>query len=130
MINQDERYLDLPQSEWLESGASLTYDSVVQNLDPDLDLGEQARFVPGGAGLFVFGRDEDGTIVERGTFAWEFDGGACAGTELEGETLGWIAFVSLSARRKTRRRARVGFFLRVALLARGAASSARGSVGV
>ena len=64
---------------------------------------EQAQFIPGRAGLFVFGRGADGKTVERGTFSWEFAGG-CEGPGLEWETLGWIEFM-ISASRARRPKA-------------------------
>jgi len=90
IINEDNSYL--PTN--LTNGAIISYDSISAQLNPSLPLEEQLDRVPGGAGLFVFGNNEQGDIIERGRFVWEFAPDNCGVVPmLTGEALGWIGFV-------------------------------------
>ncbi len=58
--------------------------------------------LPGAAGLFLFGNDEDGQPILRSQIVWTFgaprvehdEGCANATKELEGKSVGWVIFVS------------------------------------
>lgn len=67
------------------------------------DDDEQGKYpLPGGAGLFMFGNDDDGQPILRNQIVWTFgtpglgDSGDCtiATMEMEGKSLGWVVIVS------------------------------------
>ena len=67
------------------------------------DDDEEGKYpLPGGAGLFMFGNDDDGKPILRNQIVWTFgtpglgDSGDCtiATMEMEGKSLGWVVIVS------------------------------------
>ena len=52
--------------------------------------------IPGGAGLFLFGNNDDGDVILRSRLVWEFSGDCEIELNIEGDTLGWIMFVSIN----------------------------------
>ena len=53
------------------------------------------EYVSGGAGLFLFGNNDEGEVIVQNRMVWEFGGGCGEGMpRMEGESLGWIGFVS------------------------------------
>jgi len=97
LINEDPRYLTEAN---LTEGMTITYPSISQSLNPSLGLEEQLQYVPGGAGLFIFGNNKEGEVILSSRLVWEFSGACDVTVDIEGKTLGWIDFVSSSIRRR------------------------------
>ncbi len=93
LINEDPRYLAYAN---LTEGMTVTYPSILQSLNPSLGLEEQLQYVPGGAGLFIFGSNNKGNVILSSRLVWEFSGACNVTVEMEGKTLGWIEFVSVA----------------------------------
>ncbi|KAL3763950.1 hypothetical protein ACHAW5_005135 [Stephanodiscus triporus] len=90
LINEDTRYLANVN---FTEGRTITYSSISQSLNASLGLGEQLQYVPGGAGLFIFGNNNEGEVILSSRVVWEFSGACDVAVEIEGKTLGWIDFV-------------------------------------
>lgn len=97
LINEDPRYLTEAN---LTEGMTITYPSISQSLNPSLGLEEQLQYVPGGAGLFIFGNNKEGEVILSSRLVWEFSGACDVTVDIEGQTLGWIDFVSSRIRRR------------------------------
>ena len=97
LINEDPRYLADAN---LTEGMMITYTSISQSLNPSLGLEEQLQYIPGGAGLFIFGNNNEGEVILSSRLVWEFSGACDVTVEIEGKTLGWIDFVSSSICRR------------------------------
>jgi hypothetical protein len=93
LINEDPRYLAYAN---LTEGMTVTYPSISQSLNLSLGLEEQLQYVPGGAGLFIFGSNIEGEVILSSRLVWEFSGACDVTVEMEGKTLGWIEFVSVA----------------------------------
>lgn len=91
LINEDTSYFD--DANFTE-GTMITYPSISQSLDASMRLDEQMQYVPGGAGLFMFGSNSEGEVIFSNRVVWEFSGACDAAVEIGGKTLGWIGFVS------------------------------------
>ena len=92
IINENDSFL----STNLTSGQEFSFDSIAQQLDTTQELQDQMDLVPGGAGLFIIGSNEDGEAVVSARMVWEFTPGECEVVPvLVGESLGMVEFVSV-----------------------------------
>eukprot|EP00581_Thalassiosira_minuscula_P015141 CAMPEP_0183713808 /NCGR_PEP_ID=MMETSP0737-20130205/8551_1 /TAXON_ID=385413 /ORGANISM="Thalassiosira miniscula, Strain CCMP1093" /LENGTH=342 /DNA_ID=CAMNT_0025942653 /DNA_START=85 /DNA_END=1110 /DNA_ORIENTATION=+ len=95
VINEDDSLLSVNHTN-LTDGATITFNSISRYLDESMALEDQLDVVPGGAGLFMFGNNEEGEIVSRGRMVWEFTNECDVAPHLTGETLGWVGFVEIT----------------------------------
>ena len=94
LINTNDTYLT---NQTLTNSTFISYPSISTTINTDIPLDEQLDKIPGGAGLFLFGNNNDGDVVLRSRLVWEYDFEDCSvELDVEGDTLGWIMFVSIS----------------------------------
>ena len=100
VINQDDR-----DDQSLKNGDMLVFNSISQDLNPALPIGEQADYIPGGVQITLRGRlneaQDDGSVVEKVVnqrLTWSYTNG-CFGEGVpvnEGDRIGWLTFESLT----------------------------------
>ena len=94
LINTNDTYLS---NQTFTNSTTISYPSISTSLNTDIPLDEQVDKIPGGAGLFLFGNDDDGDVILRSRLVWEYDTKDCSvELDVEGDTLGWIMFVSIA----------------------------------
>jgi len=93
LINTNDTYLS---NQTLINSTIISYPSISQALNTAIPLNEQLNKIPGGAGLFLFGNNDDGDVVLRSRLVWEFSGDCEIELDIVGDTLGWIMFVSIN----------------------------------
>ena len=93
LINTNDTYLS---NQTLTNSTSITYPSISTTLNTDIPLDDQLDKIPGGAGLFLFGNNDEGDVILRSRLVWEYSGDCEVELDVEGDTLGWIMFVSIS----------------------------------
>jgi len=93
LINTNDTYLS---NQTLINSTSISYPSISQALNTDRPLNEQLDKIPGGAGLFLFGNNNDGDVILRSRLVWEYDLDCSVELDIVGDTLGWIMFVSIA----------------------------------
>ena len=93
LINTNDTYLS---NQTLINSTSISFPSISTTLNTDIPLDDQLDKIPGGAGLFLFGNNDDGDVVLRSRLVWEYSTDCEVKLDIVGDSLGWIMFVSLS----------------------------------
>jgi len=95
VINQNDQYSNTT----LHDGDTVSFDSISNELDPTLPLGEQLYLVPGGVQIAIRGmlEDKDGLIEEKiinQHVTWSYTN-ACDVEPIEADTsIGWVTVTS------------------------------------
>lgn len=88
LINENGTYLVDAN---FTGGMTVSYPSISQLLNPSLGLEDQMQFVPGGAGLFMFGSNNEGEVILSSRVVWEYTGACDVTVDIQGKTLGWVS---------------------------------------
>ena len=96
VINQDDSYSNAS----LAHGSVVTFESIANNLDPDVPITDQLDFLPGGVQVTLRGRVTDDvtgdTRIVSNRITWSYTNACDVWPVMEsGESIGWITNVSI-----------------------------------
>ena len=95
VINQDDTLSETS----LINGDSVSFKSIGNDLDPEVAIGDQLDYLPGGVQMTLRGRvtDDNGeTNIVNNRITWSYTNACDVQSVEEGDEFGWVAFVSVS----------------------------------